>query len=234
MLKKLLLLKTKCEDYLNQHKVTQTIVLILIGTLMVKGINRGEANTAHATQVQIYPTITPNDAYYHNKNLLTTEVKEWVDKNCPNHKVDIDYFVQSCITNNLPIDAVVAQCYLETHFGTIGECKKLGTHSIFGVGHYGNGVVKKRYPNDNMAVADYIRKVRHDYLGWDRNDKYHNTLTYNDLLHNEFKRCDNGMRYAGGSHYEESILKVIDRLRNETNIYELEKIVQQGCEMVDL
>lgn len=198
----------------------------------------GDALVVHAA---VMSSSTIQDELELSARMLAKETRRWVDRNCPGHEVDIDALVRECIEAGFPVELCVAQAYLECQFGVAygSEARNKRSYSMFGIGHWGDGVCRSVYEDWNASVAPYISYVKRCYIGVGSAPEGLGQ-SYNDLINREYRRWDyrrfrtaerpNGGRYANGGLYESRIRRVLRRLGNETDIHYYAVKAQPGVE----
>ena len=111
--------------------------------------------------------------------------------------------ISQALEHDIDICFVLAQGTLETHLGTAGIGKS--RRSIFGVG--------KTYDTYEDCIKYYMKLVRNAYLGQNK--------TIDDLF-NDYSTLS-GYRYSESPDYEVHLKNIYNRVRNTTNIYNLQK-----------
>jgi len=161
-----------------------------------------------------YNIINSNE-YYKNQIIdsLKREVQLYINKIAPNSKVSADTIITACLKYKMDICFVLAQGHLESHFGTRGIATL--TNSVFNVGAMGDGIIIRTYKTPNSSVEPYIILLIEKYL---------NNGKSVDILINNYKN-KNGYRYAIAQNYEEQLKIIYYRLKDKTNINNLQNLL---------
>jgi len=141
--------------------------------------------------------------------MMITEIKKFIRTYTPHSKLSADTLWKISKEYNININFMLAQGYLESHFGTKGKARH--TRSVFNVGSYDNGVVHYRYSNVNKSVRPYAKLLRDDYMTDGRSETF--------LLMTKF--CNRyGKNYASDSSYENKLRYTYNYILEKSNIEE--------------
>ena len=140
---------------------------------------------------------------------LIEETKTYILKTVPKAHSNIDiivpHLVDHSLGNNIDLCFVLAQCKIETLFGTAGMGRSQSKKSMFGI--------NKKYKTYEECIIHYISNLKRNYLSKNRNIHH---LMKNFITHN-------GHRYAADPKYEPKLKKQYNEIKRKTNIDNLEQ-----------
>jgi hypothetical protein len=123
--------------------------------------------------------------------------------NYPETKMSSYEIARVCIEYNIEPLFLLAQAHLESHYGTRGIARK--NNSPFGI--------NKTYDNIDASIEDYAILIRNNYL-IDEKTIYH-------LLDSNCFVSESGHRYAKDTIYEHKIKYMMNYIKENSNIQEL-------------
>lgn len=146
------------------------------------------------------------------KEQLIKEVSNYVNRFAPRaNKFIPKYLVHAGLTNNIDICFMMAQTQIETAFGTTGAGREGSRRSMF-------GVIKRHYPNYEVAINHYCEILKKYYLVKGRTEQ-HLMVKY---------VTGSGAKYAGDPRYEKSLTAAYNHIKRTTNIYSLQQQYKKG------
>lgn len=213
-------------DYLS---ITITAILITfsvtcgwkVGCFTINGITdylHTKQGLEYTRDVYIQRLESKFDA---SREELAQEIDKYINSVAPNSDLDALNIIDLSSEYDVDLRLILAQGYVESHFGTKGSASK--THSVFNVGaydgHSASTQIKNRfgYRHPNFSVEPYLKLLTNRYLV--------NGKTEKDLLDNFVD--ENGSRYASSKTYESALRnkwKEIDSLTNITQKYNAYKM----------
>lgn len=159
---------------------------------------------------------------------LVEEVRNYIHKHAPTSKLDAEMLVSACEKYNLDITFVVAQAFIESHFGTKGVAAR--TNSVWNVGTFDNGTILYKYKHPNESIEPYAKLLYEDYLMKYDSTNIHNQKDILQLLQDRGFVNYDGKRYASARDYENTLRKLIVKINMETSINMLQNIRQLSHE----
>lgn len=166
----------------------------------------------HSTEI----TQNFNDEYFELiikqdlvKQELLTETKQYILNSVPKAKLNVDNIVEHLVNqslgNNVDLCFVLAQCKIETAFGTAGMGRSQSKKSMFGI--------NRTYHTYQDCISHYMKNLKKNYLSDER--------TVHDLMNKYVTH--NGHRYASDPRYEKTLKNQYHEIKNKTKIDNLEK-----------
>lgn len=192
----------------------QIIPMWLIILLFVIGAICGSSNYEHDLK-ETY--IKESELkYYQAKANLVGEVDKYIHTKAPQSNLSGFAVVEACEKYGNDIKFVLAQGFVESHYGTTGLAFK--TNSVWNVGAYDgleSGKIHKKFKYDhpNQSIEPYLKLLNDDYLV----DKIEIDL----LSPGKFINTS-GMRYASSEDYESRILSAYENITKDTKIDSLQ------------
>lgn len=207
-------------------RIATNNLLVVIMTLMftLGSINIGYSTITNKTPEKTYvinnvKTQSSNQTVNQSvnnkdsiKEQLIKEVSNYVNRFAPRaNKFIPKYLVHAGLTNNIDICFMMAQTQIETAFGTTGAGKEGSRRSMF-------GVIKRHYPNYEVAINHYCEILKKYYLVKGRTEQ-HLMVKY---------ITGSGAKYAGDPRYEKSLTAAYNHIKRTTNIYSLQQKYKKG------
>lgn len=207
-------------------RIATNNLLVVIMTLMftLGSINIGYSTITNKTSEKTYVinnVKTQSSNQIVNKSVnnkdsikeqLIKEVSNYVNRFAPRaNKFIPKYLVHAGLTNNIDICFMMAQTQIETAFGTTGAGREGSRRSMF-------GVIKRHYPNYEVAINHYCEILKKYYLVKGRTEQ-HLMVKY---------VTGTGGRYAGDPRYEKSLTAAYNHIKRTTNIYSLQQKYKKG------
>ena len=189
------------------------ILMILFGSIYLMAynkpttqVNRKSIKTeyvlAHRNVIKI-DTIQIKDSI---QDKLIEEVNKYIKRYAPkSHQFIPKYLVQAGLDNNIDICFMMAQTQIETCYGTTGAGRESSRRSMF-------GIIKKRYPNYEVAVNHYCEVLKKHYLVKGKTEQQ---------LMVKYTTAKGG-RYGGHAGYEAKLRGTYNQIKRTTNIYDLQ------------
>lgn len=140
---------------------------------------------------------------------LIAETKEYILKTVPKAHSNVDiiapHLVDQSLGNNIDLCFILAQCKIETAFGTAGMGRSQSKKSMFGI--------NKTYRTYEECIDHYIANLKKNYLSKSR--------TIFDLMKHYVTH--NGHRYAADPKYEPKLQNQYHEIKKKTQIDNLEQ-----------
>ena len=156
--------------------------------------------------------------YWENKSKLVDEVQTYIESVAPFSDLRAVSLVDECENYSVDLKFVLAQGFIESHFGTAGLASK--TNSVWNVGAYTNKSFKDitrkyKYMHPNESIVPYLELLTSKYL----------TVGCEEELLKKFVD-HNGKRFATDTKYEERLSSAYRTIANTTQIDSLQAQVR--------
>lgn len=203
-------------------KISQTkrwvaiIIAVVLGFFILSCTNvMGQNNTSErklfdTTQIELIDSpiemnyVLPHDSI---RIEMVEEAKRYLAK-ATKGKADpklAEYLVDNALEHNIDLCFMMSQTKIETCFGTAGVGRSSSRRSLF-------GVIKKKYPNYDVAIDDYCKLLKKSYLVKGRTEK--------DLMRRYV--TGSGYRYASNPNYERELSGTYKEIIRSTNLTNLQ------------
>jgi hypothetical protein len=150
------------------------------------------------------------------KNLIVSEVRNYINKNAPNSNLTPEYLVDKCLEYDTDVIFVLAQGLLESHFGTRGRAIK--TNSVWNVGAFDDGQNLYWYKTQDESLEPYLKLVNEKYLitVTSRGDTINRDIHH--LVQDRGYVNYRGARFATAKNYENGLRKFMVDIDMKTPI----------------
>ena len=173
-------------------------------SIKITHVSNNPKNITKIDTVQFIDSLQIKDSI---QDKLIEEVNKYIKRYAPkSHQFIPKYLVQAGLDNNIDICFMMAQTQIETCYGTTGAGRESSRRSMF-------GIIKKRYPNYEVAVNHYCEVLKKHYLVKGKTEQQ---------LMVKYTTAKGG-RYGGHSGYEAKLRGAYNQIKRTTNIYNLQK-----------
>jgi len=200
--------KIEFKEWLQIIPVWLIMFLFVIGGIHDSSYSKYDLKETYIKEAEL--------KYFQAKANLVDEVNRYIHAKAPQSNLSGLAVVEACEKYGNDLKFVLAQGFVESHYGTAGLAFK--TNSVWNVGAYdgldSNGIHKKfKYNHPNQSIEPYLRLLNENYLV----DKIEIDL----LSPGKFVNTS-GMRYASGEDYETRMLSAYEHVTKDTKIDSLQ------------
>jgi uncharacterized FlgJ-related protein len=187
---------------MNFRQILLTIILLIITTFEQQSEISGDTPYDFSEGL--------NKEENELNSMIITEMSNYMNTKKPDCKIEPELILETCDKYNIDPRLVLAQGWIESHWGTAGMAAK--TNSVFNVGatgvEYEKIHSKYKYETPNHSIEPYLKLISERYLSTNK--------TEHDLLNN-FVDIDN-KRYAESTTYESDLKVMWNKINKETNL----------------
>ena len=153
--------------------------------------------------------------HYHELVQAVKEYMNWA-VNCIGHdysevEISPEKIVQFCYEDDYDLPMLLSALHLESHFGVTPRAKRTG--SPCSIGCWDNGKNRIYYKDQNIAVKDYIKIMKRDFI---RDRKWPVAFSDGNLTNKD------GNRYASNEKYERELRSFRNRALRKFPILNVE------------
>lgn len=200
-------------------RITKHNLLVVLITLVFAfgSINIGYSTISNRTpkKIHVVNKVQASQQTINKDSIeaqLIQEVSKYMNRFAPKaNKFIPKYLVHAGLANNIDICFMMTQTQIETAFGTTGAGREQSRRSMF-------GVIKRRYPNYEVAINHYCEILKKYYLVKGRTEK-HLMVKY---------VTGTGAKYAGNPRYEKELTAAYNHIKRTTSIYSLQQQYKKG------
>lgn len=156
--------------------------------------------------------------YWQSKANLIDEIDKYLLSKAPTHNLSSILLLKYSDKYKVSIQFILAQGFLESHFGTKGVARR--TNSVWNVGAWDNGKITHIYNHPNESIAPYVKLLSEQYLSLLEEEP---GISPEDKLLINFINKD-GNRYASYPFYEKELKIILRDISINTKIDSLYSI----------